>query len=273
MKTMVIALSVIAAVSAPASAADMVPPLYSKAPPPPVAAVANWTGCYVGGGGGYGTWSQENTMYIDPPFVAVRTQDSGTANASGRGFFGTAQGGCDYQFGAGPWSIVVGGFGDFDFADIHGSFNPPGAGFLFGDEKLSSQWSVGGRVGALVTPQLLTYFVGGYTEAKFDQINFNALFGVPPVISPVDGQYIPGQIYKGWFVGAGEEFALNYFPGLFWKTEYRFSEFDTGINRFFHTPNNSPTNFSLNSDKFVQTVRSELVYRFNWGAAPVAARY
>ena len=36
------------------------------------------------------------------------------------------------------------------------------------EEKLRSQWAIGGRIGWLVTPQLLTYFSGGYTEAKFN---------------------------------------------------------------------------------------------------------
>ena len=44
-------------------AADMAPRAYTKAPPPPVAVVASWTGCYVGGGGGYGMWNQENTRF------------------------------------------------------------------------------------------------------------------------------------------------------------------------------------------------------------------
>jgi outer membrane immunogenic protein len=46
---------------------------------------------------------------------------------------------------------------------------------LVGDEKMSSAWSVGGRVGWLVTPNLLTYFSGGYTEATFDRTNLSLL--------------------------------------------------------------------------------------------------
>ena len=53
MKKLVLALSAVAAFSAPALAADMA----AKAPmmrAAPVAYAPSWTGCYVGGGGGYG---------------------------------------------------------------------------------------------------------------------------------------------------------------------------------------------------------------------------
>ena len=37
----------------------------------------------------------------------------------------------------------------------------------------SSTWAVGGRAGVLVTPRFLTYFDGGYTQARFDGVNYN----------------------------------------------------------------------------------------------------
>ena len=49
-----------------ASAADLgVAPVY-KAPPPP-APVYNWTGCYVGGGGGYAFWQQDASSLLTAP--------------------------------------------------------------------------------------------------------------------------------------------------------------------------------------------------------------
>ena len=58
MKKLLLAASAVIAVamSAPAGAADMRVPM--KAPPPPPPAF-NWTGCYVGAGGGYGMWNQD----------------------------------------------------------------------------------------------------------------------------------------------------------------------------------------------------------------------
>jgi outer membrane immunogenic protein len=34
--------------------------------------------------------------------------------------------------------------------------------------KQSSAWALGGRIGWLVNPQLLTYVAGGYTGAHYD---------------------------------------------------------------------------------------------------------
>jgi outer membrane immunogenic protein len=61
-------------------------------------------------------------------------------------------------------------------------------------------------------------------------------------------------------------------PGLFWKTEYRVSEFNRETNALRFSATGLPTIYSEDSKKWVQTVRSELVYRFNWGG-PVVAKY
>jgi outer membrane immunogenic protein len=257
MKKLVLALSAVAAFSAPALAADMA----AKAPmmrAAPVAYAPSWTGCYVGGGGGYGMWNQENTGFFDGP-PRVRVTD--TTTAGGRGYFGTVQAGCDYQFGG---NFLVGAFGDYDFSSLTGKLNPPGLPGV-GDEKMSSAWSVGGRVGYLITPSLLTYFSGGYTQATFDRTNFS-FFGAPI------GQFVDKQTYTGFFLGTGDEYALSFMPGLFWKTEYRVSEFDTKRVPLLFTATGLPTGFSGDSRKWVQTIRSELTYHFNWGG-PVVAQY
>jgi outer membrane immunogenic protein len=276
MKKLALAVVAAAAFTGSAGAADMPARAYTKAPPPPPVAVANWTGCYVGGGGGYGLWNQENTPFVDAPPLAVRTPFGPTQTNGGRGYFGTVQGGCDYQFAVGSWGVVVGAFGDYDFASIKGQLDLPTLGGFrgVGTEKLSSQWAVGGRIGVLVTPQLLTYFSAGWTEAKFDQVNFAAYApGAPPVFVPGANTFQLGRTYKGWFLGAGDEYALSFLPGLFWKTEYRFSHLDLETNpQFFTVAPGTLTGFSTDSEKWVHTVRSELVYRFNWGG-PLVAKY
>lgn len=198
-----------------------------------------------------------------------RILEDGTATAGGRGYFGTVQGGCDYQFGLGSYNLVVGAFGDYDFSSLKGKLNPPGSP-LIGDEKMSSAWSVGGRAGWLVTPNLLTYFSAGYTEAAFDRVNFT--FNSAPGIGLPADLFMGNRTYKGYFIGAGDEYALSFLPGLFWKTEYRFSTFDTRTNPLFDATTGARTIDSLDSKKWVQTIRSELVYRFNWGG-PVVAKY
>jgi outer membrane immunogenic protein len=267
MKKILLALTAAAAFSGSAYAADLPARMPMKAAPLPVP-VASWTGCYIGGGGGYGLWNQENQTFLEPPAVTVRSIQTDWETTGGRGYFGTVQGGCDYQFGLGSHQFVVGAFGDYDFGSLKGRLNLPATN-IFGDEKMSSAWAVGGRVGWLVFPQLLTYFSGGYTEARFDRVDFivsNGTFFTPSTF------FLSPHTYKGWFLGAGDEYALGFLPGLFWKTEYRVSQFERTTNPINLTTTGLPGVFSLDSKKWVQTIRSELVYRFNWGG-PVVARY
>ena len=65
--------------------------------------------------------------------------------------------------------------GDFEGGNINGSSSIPGLG-LTGSERESSTWAVGGRAGVLVRPRFLTFFDGGFTEARFDGLNYNFAF-------------------------------------------------------------------------------------------------
>src|SRR5437868_5540546 len=86
-----------ALVTSPVLAADLgVRPAYKA--PPALAPVYSWTGCYVGGGGGYGMWNQD---------IVDFDADTQTQTGGGKGWFGTVQVGCDYQ-ASGDW--VIGAF-------------------------------------------------------------------------------------------------------------------------------------------------------------------
>jgi outer membrane immunogenic protein len=267
MKKLALVLTAVAAFTGSAVAADLPARTYSKAPPPVVAAV-NWTGCYVGGGVGYGMFRQENVSYNNFP-PAARFPISGQYDTGGGGYLGRIQGGCDYQFGGiGSWNLVIGVFGDHDWSDIHGRYSN---GTVTANETLREQWAVGGRIGLLVTPQLLTYFSGGYTEARFNYDAF--VFNLPAPFNVATGSGFPGHTYKGWFLGSGLEYSLGWAPGLYLKTEYRFSEFDVGTNASRLLANNVPTGFEVDSKKYVQTVTTSLVYKFNFGGGAVVAKY
>ena len=78
-----------------------------------------------------------------------------------------------------------------------------------------------------MTPRFLTYFDGGFTQARFDQINYNfsgGILGFGP-----SGVSLPATTYNGWFIGSGFEYALDWLPipGLFLKTEYRYAQYNT----------------------------------------------
>jgi len=250
----------------PAMAADMAVKAPARVAPP--APVTSWTGCYINGGGGYGMWNQDLYLESDPAHVAYTT----TTTSGGRGWFGTIGGGCDYQVSP---SIVIGAFGDFDFMNLKGTPSIIGIG---GDETEKWAWGVGGRIGWLVTPNLLTYWNGGYTQARFDQVNLalqvtsaglsaTGLSGFPSVGS------IAAHTYRGWFLGGGTEYNLGWLPGLFWRNEYRYASYKADDLSILDTTG-ALTGLAINSKKYVQTIRSELVFRFNWsGAGPVAARY
>ena len=149
-------------------------------------------------GGGYAFWQQDSFVTLNgTPVTASQTN-------GGKGWFGQGQVGCDYQFTAPYFGVqtVIGAFGDFEGGSINGSNSFPG---LTGSEKESSTWAVGGRAGVLVTPRFLTYFDGGFTQARFDGVNYNiAIAG-----GGSSGVSLAAQTYNGWFIGSGFEYALR----------------------------------------------------------------
>jgi outer membrane immunogenic protein len=255
-KLLVASLAGLALTTTSALAADLGQPYY-KAPPPPAVPVTSWTGCYVDGGIGYGFWRQDHFSETDPGGVALTP----TVSTGGEGWLGRVGGGCDYQF-ASPF--VVGAFADYDFMDLRGTFQDPFSGDI-GNEKETGSWAAGGRLGYLVTPALLTFISGGYTEARFDAINlFTA--AVPSAF--------PSHIYHGWFLGSGYEYALNSivpFHGLFWRTEYRFSDYQAANVPLLSE--GAPTGVASHMQKDVQTITTGLVWRFNFGGSPVGTGY
>jgi outer membrane immunogenic protein len=258
-KLLLAAVALVALATGPAVAAD----LGRKAPayiPPPAPPPPTFTGCYVNGGGGYGLW---NIDHFGRDEFGVQTS---TVTSGGRGWLGRVGGGCDYQFGAGTgfWSNwVVGAFADFDFMDLHRNFQSAAIGFAAGEEKEKDAWAVGGRIGYLVTPNVFTYWDGGYTETRFDGINFNDIVDFTPLAS------ISSHTYHGWFIGGGYEIGLAGFfgwqlpPGLFWRTEYRYSQFNSA-DLPINDVSGVSTGLTENMKPFVQTITTSLVWKFNW---------
>jgi outer membrane immunogenic protein len=278
MKRLALALTAIAAFTAPALAADMAARPYAKAPAP-VAAVASWTGFWISGGFGYGmSQYQHSENNIAAPFALVSTgQDVGA-----KGWLGKVGLGYDYQF-AGPYgSWVIGAFADADWSNIGGQYSINTLGVpaplllatnLTGQYRSDYSWSVGGRIGYVALPGLLTYFNGGYTQAHSKGTTF--INTTTPTAPLATGVSLAGQTRDGFFLGGGTEYAVSVLPGLFWKNEVRFSSFNNRTDAAVCTAAVGcavgPT-FSQTSRLYEQKATTELVYRFNWGG-PVVAKY
>jgi outer membrane immunogenic protein len=218
-----------------------------KAPQP---AVQNWSGLYLGGGFGYGMFNLDNSLF-DP---SVGHVVSANQTSGGRGWLGTVVGGFDYQF---TDRFVGGVFADADFTNIKGHLQD-----IFGEEsgeiKENWAWAVGGRIGYVVVPSVLPYLNGGFTQAHFSGGNL-AAFGITPTSAT-----FAAQTYNGWFLGGGVETML--FPGWFLRTEYRFADYGSKT---------IPFDIWIETvHPYVQTVRTTLTYKFNWGTpGPVVAKW
>ncbi len=251
-----------------ALAADLGMP--AKAPYAPPAPAVSWTGCYIDAGVGYGMANV--THHVDITGIGPLTSD---VNSGAEGWLGRVGGGCDYQMSR----FVVGVFGDYDFSNINGTWSDPL--IVSGTGNNSSAWAVGGRLGYLVTPSLLTYVDGGYTQMTSDQVNLNGAIPLVGIVGP-SGLAIPSNTFSGWFIGGGTEYALTgILPinGLFWRTEYRYSRFDSAdlpincVSAGGLCPGAiGATGLTEHVQQNQQTITSGVVWRFNFGG-PVAARY
>lgn len=129
-----------------------------------------------------------------------------TGNTGKTSFFGTIEGGFDYQVGE---SFVIGAFANYDFAskkdqvitgggaweagDIYGTLNEAGdavdtsldyitvrgdngSAAISASARIKDSWALGARAGWLANPSTLIYVAGGYTEAKIDLAGSAELF-------------------------------------------------------------------------------------------------
>ena len=275
MKKLALALAAYAAFVGQAAAADMaVKARPAPLPPPPV---ANWTGCYIAGSVGYGLYDNETTSRFRDPVTGTVFVNGGNVDVGGRGWLAGGGGGCDYQFGFGgsggifgTGQFVIGILADYYWSDMRGNRASLVNSAFSAQEKVDSQWAVGGRIGWLVNPNTLTYFSGGYTEAT--------LTGTGNFFTPINNTFLgtarSGRTVQGWFLGGGVEYQSGWIPNLTWKTEYRVSEYDR-VDRFERfIPTGVSTNVFSQDKLITQTVMTSLVYRFNsWGNPAVGPRY
>lgn len=224
-------------------------PAYAASVPPP----ANWTGLYANGGIGYGLWTADVTSAPAPGGLAT-TRFAVPQQSGGKGWLGRVGGGYDHQFAP---RFVAGVFADFDGSSLKGNVEDT---LVAGTIKQTWSWAAGGRAGLVVTPHILGYVNGGYTNAHFSSATMN----VPGCLClPFSGTSTPDFTQNGWFVGGGTEYALAFLgSGFFWRNEYRYAQYGTqtlsdtvpGTTLILNNINFKPT---------VQTITTQLVYKFN----------
>jgi len=249
-----------------ASAADIgAPPAY-KVPPAVAPVVFSWTGCYVGGHVGYG-WGRTNWIPTGADFSLEFDQtDVDTAGPVVGG-----QVGCDYQF-AGRW--VVGIQASFSGAHIDGTgfeqdVFSPAPDTVFESFYSKTDWiaSVTGRLGfAPWSRQTLIYAKGGAAWAH-DRYIFNEVETCNCI--PDNGIQNATETRTGWTAGLGFEWAFA--PN--WSVWVEGNHYDFGTRTVAFSPNEALHAEFERIRQRIEVVTFGVNYRFNFGKAPVVARY
>jgi len=264
MKRLALAISILAISAVGASAADMAPaPVYTKAPPP-VVAIYDWSGFYIGGNGG-GGWAHkcwDRNTGLGGVFFAAE----GCSDPSG----GVAGGQVGYRWQRDHWVFGVEAQGDW--ADLKGSnttlfvpFRPVGINLLppfvpYGNQsQVNALGLFTGQVG-YAWNNVLFYVKGGaaVTDDKYNGF------------SPITGVIFDTASETRWggTVGAGLEFgfAPNWSVGV--EYDHLFMGTQTLDFHFTAAPFAFSREEAIRQDVDIVTVR--LNYKFG---GPVVARY
>ena len=239
-------------IAAPASAADLAARPYTKAPPPYVAPIYDWTGFYIGANGGWGD-SHNCVDFLDVTGVAVA---QGCRDRSG-GLFGGQIG---YRWQASQW--VFGLEAQGDWADLNNQRVSIANPLLSTRTKTSGIGLFTGQIGYAWNASLF-YVKGGaaVTDNRFS------------ILENVFGTELVAQSATRWggTVGVGWEygFAPNWSAGI----EYDHLFMGHANNSFTTTDPrlNGFLNDRISQDVDMVTLR--INYRFGGYGAPIVSKY
>lgn len=262
-KFLVAAIGLVAlGIAAPASAADLAARPYTKAPPPMIAAIYDWSGFYIGlnGGGGWSHKCWDRDTALGGAFLAAE----GCHDASGA----VAGGQIGYRWQAGAW--VFGLEAQGDWADLKGSntslfvnpclplANNCVAAVAGGDRsKIDAFGLFTGQVG-YAWNNVLWYVKGGAAVTSDKYSGFTTATGV--VFDSAS------ETRWGGVVGTGLEFAFA--PN--WSVAFEYDHLFMGT----HTLDfNSTAGVFSREDRIHQDVDIATVrVNYRWGG-PVVAKY
>ncbi len=210
MKRIILGIAAAGLLATSASAADLAARPYTKAPPPVVEPIFNWTGFYIGGNVGYSWGRSRDFSTLTNGAGTVLFASSGTSDLNG--VIGGGQIGYNWQVQNWVWGLEA----DIQGSDEKGSrvfsclatFCSPPANVapLVGSipvtltQKIDWFGTVRGRVGLLATPRVLLYATGGLA---YGGVNTSETIGVVPV------GFSASDTRVGWTVGAGIEGAIS----------------------------------------------------------------
>lgn len=196
-------------------------------------AAPTWSGSYFGGSVGYG-WNDSKNRYRDS------SGQSSSANEDADGGLVSLVWGYDCQWDR----IVIGAFVDVDWSDIHRGDTGDGL-------TIDRAISVGGRLGALVTPNTLAFVTAGYTRAHFDNDGWWDIVN--------GGTLLPGKSsvnFDGYFIGGGLETRLA--GNFFLRGEVRYSKYDSEVT---NSGSFAGTDYIDTEDPEIITTRVGLIYK------------
>lgn len=213
------------------------------------ASANDWTGVYVGFGLGAGFGDADLSASgsgVEPECLTGCASSYASANgdAGDFGLLGRGEIGADYQLerivlglnaaytlSDRNMSVSGSGGGDAEFFDGEITTTAGAAsGQVKSDLDLGNSWSVGGRIGYLLSDSTLLFGTGGYTEMKSkldSSFNGNAQTGGDLAPESFTADYdissSRSEWLDGYYLGAGVETLL--FENFSLKVEYRFADY------------------------------------------------
>lgn len=244
-------ISVAATVAATGIALSADLPVKTPAYAPPLAAPYNWTGSYIGGHIGYG-WGSD-PIDLSPFTVFPAGIVPLTLADNPRGVLGGVQYGTNWQFN----SFVLGWDSDFSFSDIKASQTVfTVATETSGEQKLDWFSTTRGRLGYLISDNLLLYGTGGLASGRASANTFITQVGCPI------GGCLAGSESKtlwGWAAGGGLEYAIGH-----WLVRAEYLHYDLGDLNYNVVDPRTFGPVAATNKVSGDIVRGALSYKFDW---------